>query len=69
MTTSCIPKFAAVGSHKKRARDRKLIWINSGWKLPSSGEGNRYPGLGSVECSEQNESKEIHTKTYYNAKT
>ena len=69
MTTSSVSKFAAIGSHKKRTRDRKLIWRNSGWKLPSSGEGNRYTGLGSIESSDQDEPTELYTKTYYKGKT
>ena len=37
---------------------------NYGLKTPQLEEGNSYPGTGSTDGSEQNEPKQIYTKTY-----
>ena len=39
----------------KKEEDRKCIWRNYGWTFSKPKDGNRYPGIGSIESPEQDE--------------
>ena len=49
-----------------RERGKSLFEEINGWTLFWTEEGNRYPDRGSKENSNQDETKETHTKTDYN---
>ena len=42
---------------RNRKEDQKCIRIIDGWKCPKPKEGNRYPGIGSIEGPKQEESE------------
>ena len=65
-TPSGIIIFLLQGSQRirKRKERRQFIGRNIHQKLPESGEGNRNADPGGTESPQQNQPKEVHTKTY-----